>query len=150
VTPSSARALTLDLVLRAESADYVLLKELAPLDEGADEPPLVGLAGFVVTRARTANGGHTQLTLRRGKEVLDAICFGRSDLAESLSEGQEIDLVARLSSRTFAGYESLQLDIRDVAPAGSLRRIAAAAVATAALSAIPIHVERAQALPVPG
>ena len=29
-----------------------------------------------------------------------------------------MDIVARLTSRTFGGYESLQLDIRDVATAG--------------------------------
>jgi single-stranded-DNA-specific exonuclease len=145
------RTLRLDLVLRAESADYVLLRELSPLDEGADEAPLVGLAGFVVTRARAATGGHTQLTLRRGREVLDAICFGRSDLVECLSDGQEVDLVARLSSRTFGGYESLQLDVRDVAPAGWLRGLlAATASGPSSAASVPITVQRAQALPVPG
>lgn len=148
--PRRLRALTLDLVLRAESADYVLLRELSPLDAGADEPPLVGLAGFAVTRARQVNGGHTQLTLRRGREVLDAICFGRSDLADILTEGQEVDVVARLSSRTFAGYETLQLDIRDVAPGGWLQRIARQSAADQARAAVPIMEERAQALPVPG
>jgi single-stranded-DNA-specific exonuclease len=122
----SPRPLVLDLVVRAESADYVLLRELAPLDEGADDPPLVGLAGFVVTRVRRVRGDHTQLTLRRERDVVDAICFGRSDLADSLQEGMPIDVVARLSSRTFGGYESLQLDVRDVAPAGLLRALAQA------------------------
>ena len=45
-------------------------------------------------------------------------------LADSLQEGMPIDVVARLSSRTFGGYESLQLDIRDVAPAGLLTSLA--------------------------
>jgi RecJ OB domain len=116
----------LDLVLRAESADYVLLRELAPLDEGADDPPLVGLAGFVVAHSRLTKGDHTQLTLRRKRDVVDAICFGRSDLTESLREGMPIDVVARLSSRRFGGIESLQLDVRDVAPAGTLRQLMAA------------------------
>jgi single-stranded-DNA-specific exonuclease len=120
------RPLMLDLVLRAESADYVLLRELAPLDEGADDPPLVGLAGFVVAHSRLTKGDHTQLTLRRKRDVVDAICFGRSDLTESLREGMPIDVVARLSSRRFGGIESLQLDVRDVAPAGTLRQLMAA------------------------
>jgi len=98
--------------------------ELAPLDEGADDPPLVGLAGFVVTRVRRVRGDNTQLTLRRDPDVVDAICFGRSDLSESLQEGTPIDVVARLSSRAFGGFESLQLDVRDVAPAGLLRSLA--------------------------
>jgi single-stranded-DNA-specific exonuclease len=148
--PHGRRPLILDLVLRAESADYVLLRELSPLDEGADEPPLVGLVGFVVARARPAKGGHTQLTLRRGKEVLDAICFGRSDLTETLSVGQEIDVVARISSRQFGGLETLQLDIRDVAPAGWLKRITAAEAPVNTFIAVPIAEERAQALPMPG
>jgi len=117
---TAARPLRLDLVLRAESVDYVLLRELAPLEAGGEPPPMVGIAGFVVARVRAASGGHTQLTLRRGNEVLDGICFGRSDLVDTVREGQVVDVVARLSTRTFGGYESLQLDIRDVAPEGWL------------------------------
>ena len=114
-------SLAIDLVQSADAADYVLLRELAPLEGAGDTPPLVGIAGLAVTRVRTANGGHTQLTLRRGREVVDGIAFGRTDLAEQLMEGSEIDVVARLASRTFAGLETLQLEVRDVAPAGWLR-----------------------------
>jgi predicted rRNA methylase YqxC with S4 and FtsJ domains len=70
-----------------------------------------------VTRVRAATGGHTQLTLKRRLDVLDGIAFGRADLAETVREGDVVDVVARLTSRTFGGYESLQLDIRDVASA---------------------------------
>ena len=56
-----------------------------------------------------------QLTLRRDRDVLDGIAFGRSDIAETVHEGDRLDVVARLTSRTFGGFESLQLDIRDVA-----------------------------------
>ena len=120
------RALALDLVVRAESVDYVLLRDLQPLDGAGDEPPVVGIAGLFVSRVRLANGGHTQLTLRKGTDVLDAICFGRSDLAEVLREGDSIDVAARLTSRTFGGFESLQLEVRDVAPAGQVARLWAA------------------------
>jgi hypothetical protein len=61
------------------------------------------------------------LTLRRGKETVDGICFGRADLPDQLTEGSEIDVVARLASRTFMGLETLQLEVRDAAPAGRLR-----------------------------
>lgn len=116
-------SLSLDLVQSADAADHVLLRELAPLDGAGDAPPLVGIAGLAVTRVRAASGGHTQLTLRRGREVVDGIAFGRADLAEQLTEGSEIDVVARLASRTFAGLETLQLEVRDVAPAGWLRAL---------------------------
>ena len=85
--------------------DHVLLAELMPLDGVGDEPPLLGIAGLSVARVRAANGGHTQLTLRKGMEVLDGICFGRSDLVDTLREGDVVDVAARLSSRRFGGLE---------------------------------------------
>ena len=51
--------------------------------------------------------------------MLDGIAFDRADLAEIVHEGDGVDVVARLASRTFGGFESLQLEIRDVAPSGS-------------------------------
>ena len=110
------------------AADHVLLRELAPLEDAAEAPPLVGFAGLVVSRARLASGGHTQITLRKGRDVVDGIGFGRADLAEQLVEGQVVDVAAHLGSRTFAGLETLQLEIRDVAPAGHLAGMRAPAV----------------------
>jgi hypothetical protein len=80
--------------------------------------PVLLVKGLTVTRVRAASGGHTQLTLRRRIDVLDGIAFGRSDLVETVHEGDVVDVAARLASRTFGGYESLQLEIRDVASAG--------------------------------
>ena len=116
-------SLSIDLIQSADAADYVLLRELAPLEGAGDAPPLVGIAGLAVTQVRAANGGHTQLTLRRGVETVDGIAFGRADLAEQLTEGSEIDVVARLASNSFGGWERLQLEVRDVAPAGWLRAL---------------------------
>jgi len=66
--------------------------------------------------------------LRKEREVIDGICFGRAeDLSATLHEGQALDVVARLASRAFAGFESLQLEIRDVGPAGLLARAGSAA-----------------------
>jgi hypothetical protein len=96
------------------------LADLRPLDGAGDEPPVLGITGLTVARVRLANGGHTQLTLRKGTDVLDGICFGRADLAEMVHEGDPIDVAGRLMSRTFGGYETLQLELRDVAPAGHL------------------------------
>ena len=125
--------LSLDLVARAELVDHVLFAALAPLEAAGDEPALLGIAGLVVTRARIANGGHTQLTLRKGIDVLDAICFGRADLAELLHDGDVVDVAGRLNSRSYGGYETLQLEVRDVAPGGhlaGLRRSEAAPLLT--------------------
>ena len=112
--------LAVDLAMPALEVDYALhrdLRRLDPCGQGNPEPLLI-VQGLTVTRVRAASGGHTQLTLRRRLDVLDGIAFGRPDLAETVHEGDRVDVVARLTSRTFGGYESLQLDIRDVASAG--------------------------------
>ncbi len=113
-------SLRVDLALPARSVDYALVHDLGRLEPyGPGNPdPLVAVLGTTVARVRGANGGHTQLVLRRDPDVLDGIAFGRDDLPGLLREGDRVDVVARLVSRTFAGYESIQLEIRDVAPAG--------------------------------
>jgi single-stranded-DNA-specific exonuclease len=113
--------LHVDLVLPALDVDYALhrdLARLAPFGPGNIEP-LVAVLGLTATRVRPATGGHSQLTLKRRLDVLDGIAFGRSDIAEVVREGDRLDVVARLTSRRFGGYESLQLDIRDVALSGA-------------------------------
>jgi single-stranded-DNA-specific exonuclease len=122
VVPTDPRPrLGLDLLIPARDVDYALLGELSRLaPTGPGNPdPLVGVCGLTVSRVRPANGGHTQLTLRRDRDVLDGIAFGRDDLATSLAEGDRVDVVARLGSRRFGGYESLELDVRDVAVSGT-------------------------------
>jgi single-stranded-DNA-specific exonuclease len=120
--PADPRAaLAIDLAVPAIDVDYRLYHELAGLAPcGPGNPdPLVAVLGMTVTRVRAATGGHSQLTLLRDRDVLDGIAFGRPDIAEVVREGDRLDVVARLTSRTFGGYESLQLDIRDVATSGT-------------------------------
>ena len=126
VAPEPQPTLALDLSVPAMELDYALLRDLASLaPTGPGNPePLLAVLGLTVTRVRAATGGHTQLTLRRRIDVIDAIAFDRADLAESVHEGDVLDVAARVTTRTFGGYESLQLEIRDVAPAGAVRRLA--------------------------
>lgn len=135
-------ALAIDLALPARDVDYTLYREFADLaPAGPGNPdPLVAVLGLTVTRVRAATGGHTQLTLRRDRDVLDGIAFGRSDLAETLREGDRVDVVARLVSRRFGGVESLQLDIRDASLSGRHREAAAILDPVGAGSAVPVGV----------
>ena len=122
------RSIAIDLALPAGDVDYGLYRELAglaPCGPG-NAAASVAVLGLTVTRVRAAAGGHSQLTLRRERDVLDGIAFGRPDIAEVVREGDRLDIVARLTSRRFGGFESLQLDIRDVAASGS--HAAAAAI----------------------
>ena len=119
--------LAVDLALPAAYVDYALFRDLARLGPcGAGNPePLVAVLGLTVQRVRAANGGHTQLVLRRERDVLDGIAFGRPDLALTIVEGDRVDVVARLASRTFGGLETLQLEVRDVSVSGAHPRAAA-------------------------
>ena len=113
--------LAVDLAIRGRDVDYGLhrdLQRLAPCGVGNPEP-LVAVLGLTVMRAREADGGHSQLVLKRRLDVLDGIAFGWHELAGQVAEGDVIDVVARLQSRRFGGIESLQLEIRDAAPSGS-------------------------------
>ena len=78
--PVDARPpLPVDLALPAAYVDYGLYRDLARLAPcGTGNPePLVAVLGLTVQRVRLANGGHTQLVLRRDVDVLDGIAFGR-------------------------------------------------------------------------
>jgi single-stranded-DNA-specific exonuclease len=123
-TPADPRrTLAIDVAVVAAEIDYALhrgLAALAPCGPGNTEP-IVAVLGLTVTRSREVSGGHTQLTLKRRLDVLDGIAFGRSDLAVTVHEGDVVDVVGRLTSRRFGGFESLQLDIRDVANSGAHR-----------------------------
>jgi single-stranded-DNA-specific exonuclease len=119
--------LRVDLVMPAPDVDYAFLAELgrlAPTGPGNPDP-LVAVEGLTVIRVRAASGGHTQLTLRKRVDVLDGIAFGRADLAGDLHEGDRLDVVGRIATRRYGGYESMQLEIRDVAPAGHVATIQA-------------------------
>jgi single-stranded-DNA-specific exonuclease len=139
--PTDPRAvLAIDLAVPALDVDYRLFRELGglrPYGPGNPEP-LVAVLGLTVTRVRVAADDHTSLTLKRDRDVLDGIAFGRADIAALVHEGDRIDVVARISSRTFGGFESLQLEIRDAAPSGTHPETAAfLGVAPAVLAAVP-------------
>ena len=119
--PDPVPAQPIDLAVRARDVDYALLRDLlrlAPYGTGNPEP-IFAVLGLTVTRAREADGGHSQLVLKRRLDVLDGIAFGWPELSRDVAEGDSIDVVARLMSRRFGGIESLQLDIRDAAPSGT-------------------------------
>ena len=127
VRPVGPPELIVDLVMPAGSVDFALVREIAMLaPTGAGNPaPTFAVTGLVVSRVRSANGGHTQLVLRRARDVIDAVAFRRPDLAVMLHEGDRIDVAARVASRKFGGFESMQLEVVDVAGEGAQPAVAA-------------------------
>jgi single-stranded-DNA-specific exonuclease len=113
--------LRIDAALMAADCDYGLHRDLLRLmPTGPGNPdPIVAVLGLTVIRAREASGGHSQLVLRRELDVLDGIAFDRPDLATAVEEGQRVDVAGRLMSRRFGGFESLQIEIRDLASSGT-------------------------------
>jgi len=121
VPPDPRPTLRIDLAMPALGVDYALHRDLASLAPyGPGNPqPLVAVLGLAVTRVRVAGEDHASLTLRRDRDILDGIAFGRADIAALVEEGDRIDVVARVTSRRFGGFESLQLEIRDAAVSGA-------------------------------
>ena len=141
-------SLNVELVLPALGVDYALIADLArlaPTGPG-NADPLIVVSGLTVTRVRAAAGGHTQLTLKRRLDVLDGIAFGWTELAGLVAEGNRLDVVARPVIRSFGGYESLQLEIRDAAPAGSNPGVVALLAGGAALPS-PVAPDALERLP---
>ena len=118
--PDPTPSLDVDVAVAATDVDYRLFREIAVLEPtGPGNPePLVAISGLEVVRARLVTGDHTQLTVRKGLEVLDVIAFGRPEVATDVAAGDRVDAVVRLASRVFGGFESLQLELRDAAPSG--------------------------------
>ena len=117
------------MVLPGTAVDYGLVRELAMLEPaGQGNPvPVLAVTGLRVVRARSAAGGHTQLVLGRARDVLDAVAFRRPDLATMLRAGDLVDVVARATSRSFGGFESIQMEVLDVAAEGSQAGVGARA-----------------------
>jgi hypothetical protein len=90
----------------------------------------------VVARVRVVGEEHVAITLRKGREVVDAICFRRPELAAQVAEGDRIEVCGRLASRRFGGLETLQLEVRDVAAAGHLADLAAPSGRDLAIAAV--------------
>jgi single-stranded-DNA-specific exonuclease len=124
--PPGRPELWVDLVVPAAAVDYALIRELALLEpNGPGNPvPVLAVTGLRVVRARSAAGGHTQLVLGRARDVLDAVAFRRPDLATMLRPGDMVDVVARATSRRFGGFESIQMEVLDVAAEGSQVHVA--------------------------
>jgi single-stranded-DNA-specific exonuclease len=129
--PDPRPELRIDMVLPPGALDYALYRELALLaPTGTGNPvPVLAVEDIGVTRVRAASGGHAQLTFAKGREVLDGIAFDQPDLAGAVHAGDRLDVAVRLTSRTFGGFETLQLEVLDAAmPSADTRRPAIAPV----------------------
>lgn len=97
------------------------LQRLRPFGEGNPEPLFVS-RGVEVRHHRTvgAEGVHLKLLLSDGRGVWDGIAFRQGDWADHLP--QRVDIAYHLQSNEWQGETRLQLNIRDIHPAGQGKR----------------------------
>lgn len=101
--------------LRAEFLGY--LDRLQPTGAGNPDAMFVS-RGLQVVRAKTvgADAKHLKLTVSDGRITYDGIAFRQGHWSENLPN--RIDILYQFEKNVFNGRESLQLNIRDIKPAG--------------------------------
>ncbi|RPJ50320.1 MAG: single-stranded-DNA-specific exonuclease RecJ, partial [Chloroflexi bacterium] len=105
--------------LRADYVETVLhhLDMLQPTGQGNPEAMFVS-RGLEVVRSWTVGTEkqHLRLKLRAGNIMFDAIAFRQGHWADAMPKA--VDLLYQLEKNEYNGYESLQLNVRDLKPAG--------------------------------
>lgn len=92
------------------------IEQLEPFGSGMEEP-LYRSNGLRVIESRQLgkDGHHLRLKLATGNGGgIDAICFGKGELAPLIQSGDTIDAVYYLGINYWRGRESVQLNIQDI------------------------------------
>lgn len=122
---SLVRQIRIDSVLKASDLSIGLARQIQRLEPFGESnpPPLFLVPGFPVLEYRTVGAGsrHLKLTLGTGDSPVDAIAFGRGELAMSILSDriEAIDVVGEVTIDEWNGRERLQMVVHDLAPAGS-------------------------------
>lgn len=113
--------LAVDAVVRLADLGRPLLAFLDALEPcGYGNPtPMLVAEDLIVSQARPvgAEGQHLKLVLRQGGGPFEGIAFRRGNLAGELP--RRVDAAFYLERNIYMGWESLQLNIQDIRPAGS-------------------------------
>jgi len=115
--------LTVDAVVRFSDLDWSLHEFIERMEPcGYGNPfPVLAVQDVEVVSKRTvgAEGRHLKLTMRdEQKKVFDAIAFRQGHFYKDLP--QRVDLAFRLERNDYRGVSSLQLNVQNIRPAGSL------------------------------
>jgi single-stranded-DNA-specific exonuclease len=115
--------LHIDMELRLQDLRTSLAEELTLLEPTghANEQPVFVTRNLRVIEARTVGNGDAHLKLKlggQGESPIDAIGFRMGDRREALPE--MIDVVYTLEINEYQGRRTLQMNLQDMRPAGSL------------------------------
>lgn len=96
------------------------IHRLAPFGEGNPSPVLSSRLVEVVGNPRRMGkkGEHSSFVVRQDQATLRAVAFGRGDLVETLQRGARVALAYELEVNRYAGTESVELHVKDLALEG--------------------------------
>jgi single-stranded-DNA-specific exonuclease len=95
------------------------LDRLAPFGIGNPRPRLLLVDLQVEAEPQVLKEQHLKLRLGNAERRLDAMAWRRADLAAEVAKGDRVDLVAKLSVNEWGGRSEPQLEIVEMARAGS-------------------------------
>lgn len=108
-----------DKEIELKDITFDIIEQLRFLEPfGQSNPsPTFALKGLQVieTRKIGTGGAHLKFKVRQGEHTLEAIYFGKGDMAEALMEqGVTIDMISTFGINEFRGNHSIQLEPKDV------------------------------------
>lgn len=117
---SRVQQLAVDAVVNLRELDFALmakLRELEPTGAG-NAQAILAVPDLLVREARRVggDGSHLRLRLSDGQIAIDGIAFNQGALAVDLP--MRVDVAAHLEENTWQDRRLLQLNIRDIQPAG--------------------------------
>lgn len=112
--------LPVDAIVSLRDLDFALtgkLRELEPTGAG-NAQAILAVPNLLVREAKRVggNGSHLRLRLTDGQLAIDGIAFNQGALAADLP--MRVDVAASLEENVWQDRRTLQLNIRDVQPAG--------------------------------
>jgi len=124
-----APRLEIEATLRLHEVSEQLVREvllLSPFGHGNPEPVL-GCPAVTVARSREVGreGGHLKLLLKENGVFLEGIGFHLAGILEEIPEGKVIDLAFTPALDRWNGQTRVQLEIKEIRPAGTLEEPAA-------------------------
>ncbi|MEG1148980.1 MAG: single-stranded-DNA-specific exonuclease RecJ, partial [Niameybacter sp.] len=108
--------LEIDLELKLEEISIGVCEELEQMEPfGVCNPtPLFAVRGLVQYAQKIGGDKHLKLAIQSNHTVLHAIGFDKGELADCLSEGEEVIVACEISKNVWNNKVSVQLRIKDV------------------------------------
>lgn len=90
------------------------LKLLEPYGEANDYPIFVYKNVKVDSIRTLSNDKHLKLNIKEGNAIFNAIAFNMGDKKDSIRMGDKVDILHYLELNRYNGFESVQLNVKDI------------------------------------